>query len=404
MAPGRAWPAALTKPVPLPIGVSMERRTRTLARLASVLVAALPVEVPAADPPAEDSPVVTAAEPPAGEEPAAGGAYAGQHPVLATEILWAGVRDAEARLAAAQEGHRQATGQLAAARRRHQELTDHLQLLGTDRHRAASGLADAEIQLKERAVAAFVSNDSAATAIVGSLEAASNGSALELTARRVLLDAAIDRDEVAIDAYLDRRAELERETSSTVDAVRALERAMGSLDRLATEAAAEVDRAADEVAAYRAGSAISSRGVVVPLAAGYSMPLVDSWGAPRMVGTPDEHWHEGIDLFAPAGTPLLAAERGVVTKVSSGRLGGLVVWLRGESGTEWYYAHLQRHEPGLAPGLAVGAGDVIGYVGNTGNAVTTPPHLHLEIHPAGGGPVDPYPLLAVIAERDARVP
>jgi murein DD-endopeptidase MepM/ murein hydrolase activator NlpD len=118
-----------------------------------------------------------------------------------------------------------------------------------------------------------------------------------------------------------------------------------------------------------------------------------------MVGTPDEHWHQGIDIFAPAGTPLLAAERGVVTRVGSGRLGGLTVWLRGGSGTAWYYAHLQSHQPGLEPGTEVEAGDVIGYVGNSGNAVSTPPHVHLEIHPVGGGPVNPYPLLNVLADR-----
>ena len=122
-----------------------------------------------------------------------------------------------------------------------------------------------------------------------------------------------------------------------------------------------------------------------------------------MTGTADAHWHEGIDLFAPAGTPLLATERGIVTKIGSGRLGGLRLWLRGESGTDWYYAHLSGFAPKLSEGQVVEAGDVLGYVGTTGNAVGTPPHLHMQVHPNGGDPVNPYPLLKVVSDRELAI-
>ncbi|MGI9599102.1 MAG: M23 family metallopeptidase, partial [Acidimicrobiales bacterium] len=110
--------------------------------------------------------------------------------------------------------------------------------------------------------------------------------------------------------------------------------------------------------------------------------------------------HEGIDLFAAQGTPLVATERGVITKVGVGRLGGLKFWLKGESGSEWYYAHLDSFAPGLADGIVVEAGQLVGFVGNTGNAIGTPPHLHMQLHPNGGQPVNPYPLLKIVSDID----
>ena len=110
-----------------------------------------------------------------------------------------------------------------------------------------------------------------------------------------------------------------------------------------------------------------------------------------MTGTVYEHWHEGTDIFAPAGTPLLAVERGVVSRMGNEVLGGTILWLKGESGTSYYYAHLSAFAPGITPGMVVESGTVLGFVGNTGNARTTPPHLHFEIHPGGGAPINPYP-------------
>jgi murein DD-endopeptidase MepM/ murein hydrolase activator NlpD len=162
----------------------------------------------------------------------------------------------------------------------------------------------------------------------------------------------------------------------------------------------EIEQATIEYEAFRAGSEIFITGVVFPIGGPHDLPLIDSFGFPRMTGTPDEHWHEGIDLFAPRGTPLVAAERGLITRIGSGRLGGLKLWLVGESGTEWYYAHLDSFAPGLSDGQVVEAGDLVGYVGNTGNAVGTPPHLHLQMHPDGGRPVNPYPLLKTVSDLD----
>lgn len=102
--------------------------------------------------------------------------------------------------------------------------------------------------------------------------------------------------------------------------------------------------------------------------------------------------HEGVDIFAARGTPALAASGGWVTSVTTNRLGGKVVWVWDAArGQALYYAHLDRQE--VSPGELVKSGDVVGYVGNTGNARTTPPHLHFGIYRAVDGAIDPLPFI-----------
>lgn len=118
--------------------------------------------------------------------------------------------------------------------------------------------------------------------------------------------------------------------------------------------------------------------------------FVDTWGAPRSGG----RRHQGVDMIAVRGTPLVALEAGTVIRMSNRGLGGITVWLRSPSGDEYYYAHLDAWEPGVGVGTALAAGDALGTVGNTGNARYTVPHLHFEFHPDGGGAINPYPLVA----------
>jgi murein DD-endopeptidase MepM/ murein hydrolase activator NlpD len=108
----------------------------------------------------------------------------------------------------------------------------------------------------------------------------------------------------------------------------------------------------------------------------------DTIGAPRSGGRA----HQGVDMMAGYGTPVYAVVSGSASHTSSG-LGGNQIWLAGSDGNKYFYAHLQAYVGG---GGAVNAGDMIGKVGDTGNAKGTP-HLHFEIHPGGGAAVDPYP-------------
>ncbi|SET43178.1 M23 family metallopeptidase [Hymenobacter actinosclerus] len=111
------------------------------------------------------------------------------------------------------------------------------------------------------------------------------------------------------------------------------------------------------------------------------------WGAGRDGGA---RRHEGVDIFAPRGTPAVAAAAGVVTRVQETPLGGRVVWLSASGfNAHLYYAHLDRQL--VQPGQRVQLGDTLGLVGNTGNARTTPPHLHFGVY--RNGALDPLPFV-----------
>lgn len=120
----------------------------------------------------------------------------------------------------------------------------------------------------------------------------------------------------------------------------------------------------------------------------------DTWHTPR----PGRRRHEGIDLFATRGTPVISASNGEVWRIGTDRLGGRVVSVLGDGPALYYYAHLDDWAPGLRVGQRVKAGTVLGVVGNTGNAVTTPPHLHFGVYRIGwlrSSAVNPAPLLDV---------
>jgi murein DD-endopeptidase MepM/ murein hydrolase activator NlpD len=135
---------------------------------------------------------------------------------------------------------------------------------------------------------------------------------------------------------------------------------------------------------------------------GYVFPVygqasfANTFAAPRggSVG-----WHHGEDIFAPLGAPVLAVANGTVYSVGWNDIGGLRLWLQDTAGNEFYYAHLSAFSPLAVNGAQVRAGDVIGFVGNSGDAQGTPYHLHFEIHPLGmlsegyDGVVAPYTYL-----------
>ncbi len=107
----------------------------------------------------------------------------------------------------------------------------------------------------------------------------------------------------------------------------------------------------------------------------------------------DGQSHTGIDIFALKRTPLVAVQDGTIEELRWRSLGGNSLHLVNDNGDYFYYAHLDHYALGISNGVRVTAGEVIGYVGNTGNARFTAPHCHFEVHPGGGGPVDPFPYL-----------
>jgi len=120
---------------------------------------------------------------------------------------------------------------------------------------------------------------------------------------------------------------------------------------------------------------------------GRDTTAIRSWyGDPRDAG---RRRHEGLDIFAPRGTPVLAAADGFIRSTRPNNLGGRVVWLRDDLGRTHYYAHLDSVV--AVRGNRVQVGDTLGFVGNSGNARTTPPHLHFGVYARGS--FDPYPAL-----------
>jgi murein DD-endopeptidase MepM/ murein hydrolase activator NlpD len=135
----------------------------------------------------------------------------------------------------------------------------------------------------------------------------------------------------------------------------------------------------------------------VPVEGVRARALRDTWGGARSEGRK----HEGIDIFAKRGTPVLSSTEGIVSDVGSNRLGGLVVWVMGPGGQRHYYAHLER-QADVEAGMRIAAGRVLGYVGNSGNAKGTPPHLHYGVYGMGGA-INPYPLLRGVTDEQKIV-
>lgn len=124
-----------------------------------------------------------------------------------------------------------------------------------------------------------------------------------------------------------------------------------------------------------------------PIPGKTSRNISSAWGDPRDAGA---RRHEGIDIFAPRGTPVVASTDGVVSRVGETTRGGKVVWISDRNrGQNLYYAHLDQQL--VTTGQRVAAGDTLGLVGNTGNAKGTAPHLHFGIYRYGRGATNPYP-------------
>jgi murein DD-endopeptidase MepM/ murein hydrolase activator NlpD len=225
---------------------------------------------------------------------------------------------------------------------------------------------------------------------------------LDAARREKLLDEAGARDNAAVSRLarvqedLDRRRddlqarrseqqslldELRAETSRLEADLVAAQKAQAAAEDQARRRERADESAATPVPSTPAPAASTVGGLVCPVRG--AVTFVDSWHAPR----PGGRLHEGVDLMSPRGTPNVAIVSGTVT-MKAGSVSGNGVHLQGDNGDLYYYLHLDSYEGGPR---RVSQGDVVGYTGNTGDASGGASHTHFEIHPGGGGPVNPYP-------------
>ncbi|KAA3636763.1 MAG: M23 family peptidase, partial [Armatimonadetes bacterium] len=212
-------------------------------------------------------------------------------------------------------------------------------------------------------------------------------------AEALLLEAAAEEKLVEVQGlYAEADAAYEEasaEVRAAIDTVREEQRAfdIAEAKRKAEQAAAAYTAAHGAAAGLAPGTI---PGFVCPVQGGST--FINSWGYPRSGGTRS---HKGTDMYSSTGYghPLVAVQAGYIKKKTV-NLGGIVVYLYDDAGYRYYYAHLQGYPNGLVDGQRVDKGQVIGYMGSSGNAGS--PHLHFQLHPGGGAAVNPYPTVRAV--------
>ena len=156
-------------------------------------------------------------------------------------------------------------------------------------------------------------------------------------------------------------------------------------------AAVGVERIANKLLLYvrvvRLYTEDPPRKIMMPLQVSKKQ-IANTWHAPRSA----DRLHKGQDIFAPRGTPTYSATRGYIYNIGHNKLGGQTVSVIGAGGRVYYYAHFESYAPGISEGDYVTPQTILGYVGTSGNAQGTPPHLHFGVYTPTGA-IDPLPLL-----------
>jgi peptidoglycan LD-endopeptidase LytH len=324
------------------------------------------------------------------------------------------VSDARAKVAVAQQAANEAAARYEDAQVKMAELSNEIERLQGEIAAGEEQAATLRVAARRRAVDVYKGGGSAAPFL------AIGDDPLDAIRREKLLAGANARDNKAIDALAELNDELGRQRAA-VDARReeqsgALETFRAETRRLQTDLAtaqraqaaaeeearkaaeaarkADEERQAREKATQEAGSRQTttpsgrapSSGLVCPIQG--SVSFVDSWHAPR----PGGRLHVGVDLMSPRGTPNVAVVSGSITQKAGGT-SGLGVYLSGDNGDLYYYFHLDSYAGGPR---RVTQGEVVGYVGNTGDASGGATHTHFEIHPGGGAAVNPYPAVRAV--------
>ena len=215
--------------------------------------------------------------------------------------------------------------------------------------------------------------------------------------RVALLDAVQRRETVEVDEAtasrisLDQTRALIQERESELDELQA--RLETEAEAMQTELAAATEEAGEIrslVSRQRRIDRGALEGIYACIFDQGAFRFRDTWGAPRSGG----RRHKGTDVFAAHDVPVYAITSGVIERRSNSGLGGIGLYLRGDDGNQYYYAHLSSIESNAGVGARVTAGELVARNGSTGNASASAPHVHFEVHPGGGAAINPYPWLA----------
>lgn len=149
-------------------------------------------------------------------------------------------------------------------------------------------------------------------------------------------------------------------------------------------------------------AALAARGLIIPVEGVDPSRVRDSYTAARGGRT-----HDAVDIMAPRGTPVIAADAGTILRLRQNDAGGITIYqLDPDERFVYYYAHLDRYETGLVEGMTIRQGDVLGFVGTTGNAPKDTPHLHFQVmlyrgrgQYWGGDPINPHPYMTKSGRR-----
>jgi murein DD-endopeptidase MepM/ murein hydrolase activator NlpD len=325
--------------------------------------------------------------------------------------------EAKARADAVRAELEQATREYNAAQDELTTVTDELEAAQVELEAAAEDAEHARKLLRQQAVSAYQSGglgtistllDEDSEEALQKIEVASVMAARQqreiqnASAVAAAYEGAIGR----LQSARERRQELAAKAEAAVKTLNEkLEAAEEVYERAEAEEARRIEaqRAAARAAQVAAQAPAGGQGAQseepqtlesAPVAAGVACPVegpysyIDSWGAPRSGGRS----HKGTDIMAAHGKAVYAYADGVISRATSGGLGGIAVYLQGDDGNQYYYAHLDSFSVG--EGERVSAGQPIGVNGSTGNASASAPHVHFEVHPGGGTAVNPYPFVA----------
>lgn len=231
-----------------------------------------------------------------------------------------------------------------------------------------------------------------------SFEVLFQAEAAQLAVERVgLLSALQRRDRIEVEeaaagqVALDQSRELIRVREAELLALQeVLEADAAVLQDELERASEEADEIRSLVARQRRIDRGAQQGIYACIFDAGATRFRDTWGAPRSGG----RRHKGTDVFAAYRAPVYALTSGVVHRHSNSGLGGIGLYLRGDDGNIYYYAHLDAIDAGARVGTRVTAGELVGRNGSSGNASRSAPHVHFELHPGGGAAINPYPWLA----------